>query len=125
MKASNTPLRVFCSFAPEDADLCIQFHDQLRPLEREGMLTLWHQRLITAGTDWTKAVDEQLAGASIILLLISPAFFASDYSYGIEMRRAMQRHEAGEARVIPILIRPVDWQQAPFSHLSVLPTNKV
>src|SRR5262249_39298744 len=49
---------------------------------------------------------------------------ASESCFGIEMQRAMQRHETGDACVIPVLIRPVNWQMAPFSHLSVLPTNK-
>jgi tetratricopeptide (TPR) repeat protein len=123
MKAVDTPLRVFCSFAPKDADLWAQLYNHLRPLEREGSLTFWHQRLITAGTDWTTAVDEQLASASIILLLISPAFLASDYQYGVEMQRAMQRHEASDVRVIPIIVRSVDWTHTPFTHLSPLPID--
>jgi WD40 repeat protein len=123
MEASDAPLRVFCSFAPEDADLCHQLHGHLRPFEREGTLTLWHQRLITAGTDWTKAIDEHLASASIIVLLVSPAFFASDYCYGVEMQQALQRHETGDACVIPILVRSVNWQSAPFAKLAPLPSN--
>jgi hypothetical protein len=35
----------------------------------------------------------------------------------------MERHQASEARVIPILLRPVDWTGAPFSQLPVLPKN--
>ena len=61
--------------------------------------------------------------ASIILLLISADFLASDYSYGIQMRQALQRHEKGEARVLPILVRSVDWIAAPFADLQVLPID--
>ena len=39
------------------------------------------------------------------------------------MKRAIARQEAGEARVIPLLVRPVDWKDAPFAHLQVLPTD--
>jgi tetratricopeptide (TPR) repeat protein len=60
----------------------------------------------------------------VILLLISPDFMASDYCYSIEMDRALERHEAGEARVIPIILKSVDWTDAPFSKLQVLPKNK-
>ena len=59
----------------------------------------------------------------MILLLISADFLASDYCYGIEMQRALQRHQANEARVIPILLRSVDWKGAPFEHLQALPTG--
>ena len=60
----------------------------------------------------------------IILLLISADFLASDYCYSVEMQRAQQRHEAGEARVIPVILRPVDWQHEPLLHkLQALPTS--
>jgi hypothetical protein len=40
------------------------------------------------------------------------------------MQRALERHEAGEARVILIILRPVDWEYEPsLSKLQVLPTN--
>jgi hypothetical protein len=35
----------------------------------------------------------------------------------------MERHESGEARVIPIILKPVDWREAQFSKLQALPKN--
>ena len=35
----------------------------------------------------------------------------------------MKRHEAGEARVIPIILRSVDWEDAPFGKLQALPRD--
>jgi hypothetical protein len=61
--------------------------------------------------------------AHIVLLLVSADFLASNYCYDIEVTRAMARHEAGEARVIPIILRPVDWQSAPFGQLQALPKD--
>jgi len=61
--------------------------------------------------------------AQIILLLISSDFLASKYCYDIEMKRAMERHDSGEARVIPIILRHVLWKSSPFSKLQALPTN--
>lgn len=54
---------------------------------------------------------------------MSANFLASDYCYGVEMKRALERQEAGEARVVPILVRPMDWTGAPFAHLQALPTD--
>jgi hypothetical protein len=62
--------------------------------------------------------------ASVILLLISSDFLASDYCYGVEMQKALERHHAGTAHVVPILLRPVDWCNAQFAHLSCLPSNE-
>ncbi|MEO1069265.1 MAG: TIR domain-containing protein, partial [Cyanobacteria bacterium J06638_6] len=58
-----------------------------------------------------------------ILLLISADFIASDYCYENELRRAMEHHESGEARVIPIILRSVDWQGTLFQKLAWLPTD--
>lgn len=84
---------------------------------------LWHDHDISAGAEWEREISEQLNTAQIILLLISPDFMYSEYCYGVEMMRAMERHEAGEARVIPIIIRPTSWHRAPFGKLRALPTN--
>src|SRR5260221_11699015 len=39
------------------------------------------------------------------------------------MKRELERHEAGDVRVIPIILRPVDWKGTIFDKLQVLPTN--
>lgn len=61
--------------------------------------------------------------AHIILLLVSQDFIASNYCYDIEMQKAIQRHEAGEARVIPIILHPAFWEETPIGKLQVLPTG--
>jgi hypothetical protein len=92
-------------------------------LQRDGLIATWHRRQIIAGSVWQEEVDRHLNTASLILLLISSDFLASDYCYGNEMQRALQRHTAREARVIPILLRPCVWQSAPFAPLQVLPSG--
>jgi predicted nucleic acid-binding Zn-ribbon protein len=39
------------------------------------------------------------------------------------MKRAMERHAAGEALVMPVILRPVDWQSAPFGKVQAYPKN--
>ena len=57
------------------------------------------------------------------MLLVSADFLSSDYCYDVEMMRAMERHEGGEARVIPVIVRDCDWTTAPFAKLQALPKN--
>src|SRR5262249_48651173 len=95
----------------------------LKPLERQGLFRLWTDTDIAAGTEWEHEIKEHLDTAHLILLLISPDFLASDYCYGREMGRALERHNAGTARVIPIILRRVRWENVPFSKLQVLPTE--
>ncbi len=68
-------------------------------------------------------IQTHLNAAPIILLLISPDFISSDYCYSIEMKQAVKRHEAGGARVVPIILRPVEWKDAPFGKLQALPKH--
>ena len=41
----------------------------------------------------------------------------------VELTRTIARHDAHEAHVIPILLRPTYWDGAPFAKLEMLPTG--
>src|SRR5262249_53954544 len=120
---TGAPLSVFISYAHEDELLRQRLEAHLSLLRRQGWIADWHDRQILAGDEWAQAIDQHLEAASIILLLISPDFLASTYCYEIELQRALERHQRGEARVIPILLRPCDWQTSPFAHLQCLPRD--
>ena len=116
-------VEVFFSYSHRDEDLRDELAKHLSILQRRRVIDAWHDREIEAGTDRRSEIDQQLNRADIILLLISADFLASNYCYDVEVRRAMERHEAGNARVIPVIVRPVDWQDAPFGKLQVLPKD--
>jgi hypothetical protein len=116
-----SPATVFYVYAREDEPLRDELSKHLKNLVRQGLVKEWYDRQIFAGTDWASTIDKHLQDASIVLLLLSPDFFASDYCVSTEMQQALERHHMGEAHVIPILLRPVDWQDAPFAGLQCLP----
>src|SRR5579871_1216010 len=119
----TVPMELFYSYSHKDEELRETLETHLSPLKRQGVIAGWHDRRISAGTEWADQIDEHLNSAQIILLLISADFLASDYCYDKEMTRAMERHEAGAARVIPIILRPCDWHGAPFGKLQALPKD--
>jgi hypothetical protein len=121
--SESRQINLFYSYAHNDEALRNELDKHLSILQRRGIIAEWYDRNISAGTEWVNQIDHHLNIAHIILLLISSDFLASDYCYSIEMKRALERHDLGEARVIPILIRPVDWHGAPFAKLRVLPQN--
>jgi hypothetical protein len=123
MAGSLTPVEVFCSYAHEDETWLRKLETHLSLLKRQGLISFWHDRQILPGIDWVKTIDQHLETASVILLLVSADFLASDYCYSVEMKRAIEREALGEARVVPILVCPVDWKDAPFAHLQALPTD--
>lgn len=115
-------VKIFCSYAHEDRVFAHQLQTHFALLQRLKSWIFWTDTEIHAGEVWEQAIQEHLDTAQIILLLISPDFINSDYCYSKEMKRALERHEQKEARVIPILLRPTtSWEQAPFSKLQVLP----
>src|SRR5258708_6550856 len=124
MAEATGALELFYSYAHKDEKLRNELNKHLYNLKRQGLIVEWYDRDISAGTDWEQAIDTHLNIARVIFLLISPDFMASDYWYSIEMNHALERHEAGEACVIPIILKPVDWAGAPFSKLQVLPRNR-
>ena len=118
-----TPLRIFYSYALEDKPWRDELDRHLNPLKRSGWIISWHDREIQPGLAWEQEIDAHLNTADIILLIISPAFMDSDYAYGIEMQRALERHEHAESRVVPVLLRPTYWEGAPFGKLQALPAD--
>lgn len=116
-------LSLFFSYSHADEELRDQLEQQLAILKRQKVISTWHDRRIVAGSEINHSIDTQLEAADIILLLVSPAFLASDYCYDREMMRAMERHHTGEARVIPVILRACDWHDAPFGKLLATPTD--
>ncbi len=123
-----TPTRsieIFFAYARKDEELRDELAKQLSILKWQQLITGWHDREISAGNEWAKEIDQHLNTAHIILLLVSADFTASEYCYGTEVTRALQRHEAREARVIPIILRPVDWKNTPLGKLQALPRDGI
>jgi hypothetical protein len=121
---SAKAIKIFCSYAHEDADLRKKIETHLGFLKRENKIEHWYDGEIKAGEEWRGKIDAQLNSADVILLLISAYFVDSEFCYSVEMQRAMERHDAGEAIVIPILLHPCDWHHAPFGKLQALPKSK-
>lgn len=115
---------VFCSYSHKDEKFLKKMITHLSILKRQGVIKEWWDGEIGAGEEWQQEIDEHLEAADIILLLVSADFIASDFCWGKEMTRALDRHDAGAALVIPVVLRPVDWQGgAPFSRLQALPKD--
>lgn len=120
----GAPARVFVSYSHRDEMHRTRLATFLASLRREGLLVDWCDRRIVPGERWETAIDEHVDTADVILLLVSANFIASDYCYGREMSRAIERERKGDTVVIPIMVSPADWSTAPFQHLQALPTDR-
>lgn len=115
--------KVFISYSHKDEAFKDDLEEHLAMLKRENLISIWHDRRLVGGQEWGKEIDENLSTSDIILLLISPSFLASDYCSDIEVKKAMEMHESGNAVVIPIIVRTSDWSTAIFSKLQALPKD--
>lgn len=115
------PFKVFISYSHDDIALRKELDKHLRILKDENIISTWTDSDISPGTEWEPQIKEQLNNAQIILLLISANFMASKFCRSVEMTKAIERHNANTARVIPIILRPVLWEIAPFGKLQALP----
>src|SRR5215813_6087717 len=120
---SVEPIKLFYCYARVDKTLRDKLDLHLASLKRSGWITSWYDGEIIPGTQWEEEINDRLNTADIILLLISPDFIDSDYCYSKEMIQAIARHDAGNACVIPVSLRPVFLQNAPFSKLQMLPED--
>lgn len=116
---------IFISYAHEDEPLKNELVSHLRVLERQGFLVIWHDREVLPGIPLTNEIDRHLESANLVLLLISSDFFASDYCWGKEMKRALERRQIGDALVIPVIIRDCIWQTSPIGKLLALPEDGI
>ena len=118
-------MRVFLSYSHKDGEALQRLRTHLAPLRRQGHIEAWYDREILAGSELDAEISVELESCQLFLLLVSPDFLASDYCYEREMSRALERHENGEVRVIPIIIEPCDWRSSPLGRLKALPNDGV
>jgi hypothetical protein len=115
-------IKVFLSYSHKDTVLRDELTAHLTALKWRGVIQDWNDDQIEAGTNWDKAIASYLDSADIILLLLSADFLASQHSWD-EAERVLKRHESGQARVILVLLRPVDLSATPFAKLQFSPSG--
>ena len=116
-------INVFISYSSIDeaARRALEMH--LSALKKSGLIRTWTDHRVTAGQDWRAVAEEHLDAAELILLLVSPDFLACDYCHDVQMKRAVERHHARVVRVVPIIIRHVDWTGTLIYGLKPLPAG--
>jgi hypothetical protein len=120
----DSSVEIFCSYSHKDETLREKFDPIVKNLQRHNEVQVWHDRKIAAGSEWADEIDKHLNSADIVVLLVSSDFLASDYCYEKEMGRALEREAKSEVVIVPVLVRPCDWQDAPFGRLQVIPKGE-
>src|SRR4051812_26740753 len=104
--------RVFYSYSHKDGALREQLGTFLAPLRQSGKIEDWHDRKIEPGSNWHTEISTQIETANLIVFLISPDFFGSEYCLGVEVEKALQRLKTGAVKVMPVLLRECLWEES-------------
>jgi len=116
-------VKVFLSYAHQDEEFKDKLLSHLSPLRRQGLIESWDDRKIRAGGIWDEEILKHFNEADVILCLISADFINSEYCHEVEMKRAWERRELEKVKIIPILLRHVDWLKTPFRRLQAIPRD--
>lgn len=109
---AGVALKLFTSYAHEDEPYRAALQKYLIVLKLQGVIEHWDDRKLVPGDKWDQDINENLEIAHIIVLLVSIDFLNSDYIRTKEMRRAMERLGAGDAVVVPVLVRATpEWNK--------------
>jgi hypothetical protein len=124
------PPEVFVSYSHVDDEYKRSLVTRLTVLVNQGIISQWHDGLLQAGERWNDEIVRRLNSSRVILLLISPDFLTSLYINEVEIEHASRRYQAGEVKVIPVLVRKAHgWEQTAFGEiklgsLQALPNKK-
>jgi hypothetical protein len=118
---SNT-VRLFYCYAHEDETHLLELEKHLAFFKRQGSLLSWSDRQVAPGKNWKQEVTAHITRAHLVILLLSPDFLYSDRC-DEEMRQAIAFASEGKTRVIPIILRPVVWQETFLTNLQLLPQD--
>lgn len=121
---TTAPLKTFICYAREDRAALESLMGHLAVFQRNGQVQFWYDREITGGKNWDDEIRFNLKTADIVLLLVSPDFFRSDYIHSIELDEALRADRAGEALVVPVILKKCLWHKdANISRLQALPVE--
>lgn len=120
---TTASVRVFFSYSHEDESYRLELENSLANLRRGKIIDVWYDDRIAPGDDFDRNIKSELEAADLILFLVSRDFLSSKYIWEVEVPLAMQRYEAGDARIIPIILRPCDWKDTCFKTIEALPKH--
>ncbi len=113
------------SSAAQDVALAGELLRHLEVAQRFGGVDIWTDTRIRAGDDTRREIQRAIAQADVALLLLSADYFASDGLVEREVPQLLERHRAGQLRVIPIVLRSCLWEMHPWlAELRPLPKDQ-
>lgn len=118
-------MKVHIVFAKEDKVYQKELGKQLSGLVNRGMITSWDRSRILVGSDKEQKIRKKLNKCDVIVFLLSSDLMACKNIQGLELKIALERHKKKEIRIIPVLVRPCDWESTEFKPFQISPHNEI
>ena len=87
-------------------------------------IEIWYTDLILGGVEKDIEIKNRIEASSIFLILVSSNSIFSDEINLKQINVALKRNRLGKIILIPILLKPCQWEILPIAKNQVLPTNK-
>jgi len=113
----------FISYAHDDHRMFRTIRTQLKSVERAFGIQFWSDQRINAGYVWDAEIRKHIDMADLFVLLVSPAFLASNYIWDQELPAIINRRKAANAvLVLPVVLTPCMWTLV-TAHRQAVPTE--
>src|SRR2546423_1189876 len=124
MNHPKKPL-VFISYSHEDGSWLQQLLIHLKPLKDRNLLDCWSDREIEPGRQWQPEIEQALATTKVAVLLVSPAFLASDFIKNNELPPLLNAAKADGLTIIWIPISSSNYKYTEIAaYQAALDPNK-
>lgn len=116
-------IKLFISYSHKDENFVSEFISHLAPLKNNGIIQEWYDRKIETGEEFQNDINNNIADADIICLMVSNNFLSSkpcieekDVALDLRIKKGI--------RVIPIIIKSCAWTvHKELSERLALPTD--
>jgi hypothetical protein len=115
---------IFISYNRKDEKEKEQLLAHLSVLQHAGLINVWSDDRIQAGSSWQQEIEQTIDQASIAILLISAHFLTSDFILGQELPKLLARRQDGGLIVLPVIAKACAWQRIDWlAKLWIRPKN--
>lgn len=115
--------KIFISYSHKDEELKKQFETHLSGLKMQKIIDVWDDRQVLIGEKWDKKIKEKLFDSEIVFFLISSDFLSSEYINDIEIKETIIRHDKNEVIIVPVFLRPCDFESSCLSRFQGVPRD--
>lgn len=106
--------KLFISYSKHDEEYKKEFHEHLVTLrDDEKLLSDFNCQQIDLGAAWDLTIQNEVENCDIMICLVSRSFLNTDYIRNKEVKKAI----ALGKQVIPIIIKPCDWETSDLGKL--------